>query len=302
MSVASLLYLPYMVVLPPLLIGIIRTLKSRLQGRRGPSPLQPIWDLVKGLRKGETVSATTTWVFGAAPLVALGSSVLVALSVPWLGLPSPWHGDLFLLVYLLALGKLAVSLGALDPGSTFGALGASREAAVSVQSEPAMVLALGALAVHAGSSDLSVMLAPGQMGAELGAVTPLVLAALWLAVCAELARMPFDDPTTHLELTMIHEALVLENSGRSLALVELGVAIKLAVLLGLLAQVMLMAWPALTAWGAHLATLALMLGSCGVVAVTETVMVRLRWRRIPNLLAFGLTASVMACLLVALKG
>ena len=296
------LYLVASIVWPPLLIGLLRSLKARLQGRRGPVIWQVYYDLAKLLRKGETVSATNTWVFAAAPFVALGCVVVCALSVPWLGVPAPLHGDLFLFVYLLALAKFAACLAALDPGSTFGALGASREEAVGVQSEPALVLALGALAAHAHSSDLAVLLAAGRPGADFGALVPLVLVALWLALTAELARMPVDDPTTHLELTMIHEALILENSGRNLAVIEFGVALKLSVLYGLLAQVVLLAWPPLPPLAAHAATLALMAGACGAVALTETVMVRLRWRRLPNLLAFGTTAALMACLIVALKG
>ncbi|MBI5834108.1 MAG: NADH-quinone oxidoreductase subunit H [Armatimonadetes bacterium] len=294
------LYLAYTLLLPPLLIGLLRKLKSRLQGRQGPPVWQVYRDLAKLARKGETISETTTWVFAAAPSVALGCVLVCALSVPWLGLPAPLHGDVFLLVYLLALGKFAMSLAALDPGTTFGALGASREAAVGVLAEPALVLALAALAVQAGSSDLAVLFA-SRPGAELGTLLPLVGTALWLSITAELARMPVDDPTTHLELTMIHEALILENSGRNLALVELGAGIKLAVLFGLLAQVLLMGTPALAPWAAHATSLALIVGACAVVAFIETVMVRLRWRRIPALMAFGLTAATMACLIVALK-
>lgn len=299
---SGLLYLSHSVLLAPLLVGLLRRGKARLQGRQGPSLWQPYWDLAKFLRRGETVSATNTWLFRAAPLVALASSLAVALMVPWLGRPAPLAGDLFLVIYLLALGKFAVSLAALDPGTTFGGLGASREASLSVQAEPAMVLALGALAVRAHSSSLALMLAPGQGGAVVLAIGPLLLVALWLATTAELARMPLDDPTTHLELTMVHEALLLENSGRNLALIEWSVAIKTLVLFGLMGQVVLAARPALSAPWAYLASLGLIAAAAVWLVFVECLTVRLRWRRIPNLLGYAMVSGVLACLVVALKG
>jgi formate hydrogenlyase subunit 4 len=165
-----------------------------------------------------------------------------------------------------------------------------------------MVVALTALATHAHSSAFSIFLAPEQGGSNLFIVVPLAVAALWLAVTAELARMPIDDPTTHLELTMIHEALILENSGRNLALVEVAVALKMTVLLGLIAQVLLVACPRLSPALTYLLSLVLILAGSAVLALMESVLVKLRWRRIPNLLSFALTAGALACLVVALKG
>jgi formate hydrogenlyase subunit 4 len=296
------LYLGNALVIPILLVGFIRTCKARIQNRRGPPLLQPFWDFAKLIWKGETVSETTTWVFRSAPIVNLATMLAVAMMVPWLGVPSPLPGDLFLVVYLMVLGKFVTVLAALDTGSSFGALGASREAAVSLQAEPAMVIALAALATHAHSSALSAILAPGQSGSHLYAVIPLVLAALWLAITAELSRMPVDDPTTHLELTMIHEALILENSGRNLALVEFAVALKMTVLFGLMAQVSLIECPRLPAALTYLLSLGLVLVGSVLLALTESVLVKLRWRRIPNLLSFALTAGALACLIVAVKG
>lgn len=301
-SVTLVLYLVHALVVPPLLVGCIRTSKARLQNRQGPPLWQPFWDIAKLIRKGETISDTTTWVFRAAPVISLAVMVAVALMIPWLGVAAPLPGDLFLVVYLMALGKFVTGLAALDAGSAFGALGASREATVSVQAEPVLLLALGALAAHAHSSTLATLLAPGQAGPALTLVLPLLGVALWLAITAELARMPIDDPTTHLELTMIHEALILENSGRNLALVEIAVALKLTVLFGLLAQVVLIAWPPLSPGLTYVISLGLILAGCIVLALAESILVKLRWRRIPNLLAFALTAAVLACLIVALRG
>src|SRR5579871_2329742 len=265
MSLPALLSLAFYfanaLVLPFFLVGLLRMGKARLQNRQGPPLLQPFWDIAKLLRKGETVSKTTTWVFRGAPIVSLAAMIAVALMVPWLGVPSPLPGDLFLVVFLMALGKFVTGLAALDTGSSFGALGASREAAVSLQAEPAMVISLAALAAHARSSAFSIFLAPGQSGSDLIVIVPLVLGALWLAITAELARMPVDDPTTHLELTMIHEALILENSGRNLALVEGAVALKMLVLFGLIGRVLLLACPPLSSALTYLASLGLILAA-----------------------------------------
>lgn len=295
-------YLVHALLVPLVLVGWIRLGKARLQNRQGPPLWQPFWDIAKLLRKGETISDTTTWVFRAVPVINLAVMVAIAVMIPWLGVTAPVSGDLFLVVYLLALGKFMTSLAALDAGSAFGALGASREAAVSVQAEPALLLALGALAVQAHSSALATLLAPGQGGPHLVLVLPLLCVALWLAITADLARMPFDDPTTHLELTMIHEALILENSGRNLALVEMAGALKLTVLCGLLAQVVLIAWPPLGAALTYVVSLGLILAGGAVLALAESILVKLRWRRIPNLLSFALTAGALACLVVALQG
>lgn len=302
MAITLVLYVTHGFFLPLLLVGFIRTAKARLQNRQGPPLLQPFWDLFKLLGKGETISETTTWVFRWAPVVGLATMVPVALMVPWLGIESPLPGDLFLVIYLVALGKFVTGLAALDAGSSFGAFGASREAAVSVQAEPALVIGLAALAAHAHSSSLRIFLAPGQGEPYLLFVIPLVVVAVWLAITAELSRMPVDDPTTHLELTMIHEALILENSGRNLALVELAVGLKTIVLLGLVAQALLIAWPPLPGGWSYLASLSMIAAGGAALVVAESVLVKLRWRRIPNLLSFAMTAAALACLVVAMKG
>lgn len=302
LGLSLLLYALHGLLLPLLLVGFIRTGKARIQNRQGPPVLQPLWDIAKLLRKSETISETTTWVFRWSPIINLATIGAVALMVPWLGIRSPIPGDLFLVVYLMALGKFGSGLAALDAGSAFGALGASREAAVSVQSEPALIVALAALAASAHSSAFGVFLAPGRTAPYLLIVIPLVVVALWLAITAELSRMPIDDPTTHLELTMIHEALILENSGRNLALVELAVGVKTVVLLGLVAQVLLLAWPPLGSAWSYLATLGLIFAGGATLVVAESVLVKLRWRRIPNLLSFAVTAAALACIIVAMKG
>jgi len=296
------LYVVHILIIPLLLIGFIRKVKARLQNRRGPSILQPFWDIAKMLSKAETISKTASGTFRMAPMVNLSAVFTAALMVPWLGVPSPIAGDLFLVVYLLAAGKFCIGLAALDTGSAFGALGASREAAVSIHAEPALVLGLAALAVHAHSSKFSTLLA-GTPGNELTTIlAALVVVAAWVAVIADLSRMPVDDPTTHLELTMVHEALILENSGRNLALIEYAVALKTSILLGLIGQIILMGAPRHSIGTTYLLTLLLLAIATVVLAVSETVFVKLGWKRVPNLQSFGTGAAILACLLVALKG
>jgi formate hydrogenlyase subunit 4 len=232
-------------------------------------------------------------------------ALLVALMVPWSGAapPAVWShaSDFLLLVYLLALGKFAVMLAAMDTGSAFGGLGASREATISVMVEPALVMGLGALALGARSTELAVIFAaPGSPF-----VAALVGAALVIVALAELSRMPVDDPTTHLELTMVHEALILENSGRNLALTELAVGLRSCIFFGLAVQSFLHAWPAyvqlplMARYGIGLVGL---FAVGALVAVAEGVVVKLYWRRVPNFLAFGTALSLLAALVAAARG
>lgn len=301
-SIALPIYLAHMAILPFLFAGLVRKAKARLQNRQGPPLLQPLYDFLKLLRKTETISETATWVFRTAPTVLVTTVLAVGLMIPWLGLPSPIDGDLILAIYLLALGKFAIALAALDTGSAFGGLGSSRESTVSIQAEPCLVLAFTALASRAHSSRFVDMLNASRHDTLLNVLVPLLLVALGLALLAELARMPVDDPTTHLELTMIHEALLLENSGRNLALIEYAVALKSVVLLGLLAQVALLGAVGFSPFARYVLTLLLLMGGAIALCVAESTLVKMRWRRIPNFLSFALAASTLACVLVALKG
>jgi formate hydrogenlyase subunit 4 len=297
-------YLANLLLVPLVLVGVVRKVKARMQNRVGAPVLQPFFDTAKLLRKGETVSETASWIFTWTPRIGLGVALVVAVLVPWSGVALPpdtrW-ADFLLVVYLLALGKLFTLLAAMDTGSAFGGLGASREATLSVLVEPVIVIALGALALGVGSTDLSVM--------YTGAVSPFVAvlagAALVVAALTELSRMPVDDPTTHLELTMVHEALILENSGRNLALTELAVALRTCVFLGLAVQTFLRAWPAYVELALPLRYGAGLLGlfAAGtLLAVAEGVLVKLNWRRVPNFVGFGMALSLLAALVAAARG
>jgi formate hydrogenlyase subunit 4 len=306
---ATPLLLPFHLVnltlVPLLLMGVVRKVKAAMQNRRGAPVLQPFYDTVKWLRKGETISETASWVFVWAPRLGLAVALVVALLVPWSGAPSAGAGagaaNFLLVVYLLGLGKFFSMLAAMDAGSAFGGLGASREATISLLAEPILVLGLGSLGVHAGSTDLRVIY--GYPLRPLLAM--LVGGALGVAALAELSRMPVDDPTTHLELTMVHEALILENSGRNLALVELGVALRTCIFLGLTTQTLLRIWPGYLrlALAERYAVGLLALFAAGVVlAVAEGILVKLNWRQVPNFIAFGIGLSLMAALVAAAEG
>jgi formate hydrogenlyase subunit 4 len=293
------------VIVPLLLVGWVRKIKAWMQNRVGAPLLQPFYDSAKLLRKGETISHTVSWVFVWAPRIGLAVALIAALLVPWSGaaLPPAWAhaSDFLLVVYLLALGKFAVMLAAMDTGSAFGGLGASREATISVLVEPTLALGLGALALGARSADLSLIFStPASPLVAVLAGTALVVAAL-----AELSRMPVDDPTTHLELTMVHEALILENSGRNLALTELAVALRTCIFLGLGVQTLLLAWPQyaqLSLPARYGIGLVGLFGVGALVAVAEGILVKLYWRRVPNFIAFGTTLSLLAALAAAARG
>jgi len=292
-------------IIPLLLLGVIRKGKALMQTRYGAPLLQPFYDIAKLLTKGETISRTASWVFLWAPRLGLLIALLAAICVPWAGvcLPAAWAGasNFLFVLYLLALGKFITMLAALDTGSAFGGLGASREATISLLVEPMLVIGLGALAVKTGQLDLAGMVAvPAHP-----LVAALVGGALLIAALAELSRMPVDDPTTHLELTMVHEAMILENSGRNLALVEYAGALRACIYFGLATQTLLHVWPAFTGLAPLsrylLSLLALML--LGVlVAIAEGLIVKLKWRAVPHFLAFGVVFSLLAALVAVAQG
>lgn len=286
-------------LVPLLLVGVIRKTKALMQTRVGAPLLQPFFDVAKFLRKGETVSETASWVFTWSPRIGLAIAILASVLVPWSGLllPAGWAAatNFLLVLYLLSLSKFLGMLAAMDTGSAFGGLGASREATISLLVEPALMIGLGTLALGAGSMDFSTIY--GHPMHPFVAV--LVGTALVIAALAELSRMPVDDPTTHLELTMVHEAMILENSGRNLALVEYAVAVRACIFFGLAAHTLWHAWPGFTTLTPNL-RYAAGLGGLFVmgiaVAIAEGVLVKLNWRRVPH---FLIIATVL-CLIAAL--
>src|SRR5438445_423030 len=243
-------------LLAPGLVGLIRWLKAHLQNRRGAPVWQPYLELRKLFAKEVVVSSNASWLFRAAPFVVFASTVAVALLVPVLAVPLPFGsaGDLLVVVYLLLLGTFFLALAGLDPGSAFGGMGSSREMTVAALSEPTVALAIFALALGAGSTNLGQIVAR-TMADPAAAVSPgylLAFGALFVVTLAENGRLPVDNPATHLELTMIHEAMILEYSGRYLALIEWSAWLKVLLFFSLLGNLFVpwgvatvLTWPAL---------------------------------------------------------
>jgi formate hydrogenlyase subunit 4 len=290
-------------LLAPGLVGSVRWLKARLQNRRGAPAWQPYWELGKLFQKEVVVSSNASWLFRAVPFVVFASTVAVTFLVPLLAVPLPLDGvgDLLVVVYLLLLGTFFLSLAGLDPGSAFGGMGASREMTVAALAEPTVALAIFALALGAGSTNLGQIVAR-SMADPGGTVSPghlLAFLALFVVTLAETGRLPVDNPATHLELTMIHEAMVLEYSGRYLALIEWAAALKLLIFFSLLGNLFV-------PWGVAAAptplALALAVASllaklallAGAVAVLETRVAKLRLFRVPELLSASFVLALLA--------
>jgi formate hydrogenlyase subunit 4 len=284
------------VALPPLLLGVIARTKAFLAGRVGAPLLQPYFDVIKLFRKGSVFSTTTTWVFRAGPVVGLATAALAVLLVPLAGRPAPLHfaGDLVLLVYLLALGRFFTAAAALDTGSAFEGMGAARDVTFACLAEPAFFFGLLALArLSGGALSLTDMLGGRLAGAwaTAGAALALVAVGWFVVLLAENCRVPFDDPTTHLELTMIHEVMVLDHGGPALGLVLWGSAVKLFLFAALVVGLVLPFSTGSRAadWAVFVAGELLLAVLVGVV---ESVLARLRLVHVPRLL-------VAACLLSA---
>jgi formate hydrogenlyase subunit 4 len=292
----------------PLLVGALRTLKARLVGRRGPRVLQPYADLAKLLRKEAVVSRTTSWIFRVTPYVLVATMVVAALIVPvLLARPVLDFAGLVLLVYLFVVGAFFLALAGLDAGSAFGGMGASREVAVAALAEPTIMVAILALALRAETTNLGGIVE--RVAREpLLAANPghlLAFSALFIVMLAETGRLPVDNPATHLELTMIHEAMVLEYSGHYLALVEWAASMKLFLFMTLLAN-LFVPWgmPASAAPGALLVGLVVLVVKLGVLTVAlaliETGVAKLRLFRVPELLAGSFALALLSVLSVLL--
>ncbi|HEY9790532.1 MAG TPA: NADH-quinone oxidoreductase subunit H [Candidatus Obscuribacterales bacterium] len=283
-------------IVPPLLIGTIRKTKARLQNRIGAPLWQPFIDMTKLFRKDETISKTASWAFRFSAATAMAISVYLAVTSPWTA-PQLRLGpcDLFLFLYLLAAFRFLTLLLALDTSSPFGTFAASREATLSFLVEPAAVLSLAALAVAAHTSDLNLIFGAGAP--HNGMLWVISGSAFLLAGLVDLSRMPIDDPTTHLELTMVHEALILEASGKNLALLEGATWLKFAVLLGVSAQCFLHAFPRLYANGSVVeaaASITMLLLLAVSLGTFESLTVKLHWRKAPEFIAYALTLAFIA--------
>ncbi|MCI0589246.1 MAG: NADH-quinone oxidoreductase subunit H [Planctomycetes bacterium] len=299
MTVESFLPSVLALVAAPLLPGVVNRTKAFFAGRRGPPLLQAYSDLWKLLRKGAVYSRTTSWVFRAGPVAGLAAAIVAVALVPLGPVPGAlsFQGDLLLLAGLLALQRFLAVIAALDTGSAFGGMGASREVAFSALTEPALLLGLAAVARETGSLSLSEMLPAVSLAswALHGPALALVAAALLVVFLAENSRIPVDDPNTHLELTMIHEVMVLEHGGPDLAFILYGASLKLwtlgALLVGLLA-------PGGDPVAGGIVAFAGMVGLAGITGAIESAMARLRLLDVPRLLTGAGVLSVLGLLLV----
>jgi formate hydrogenlyase subunit 4 len=288
----------------PFVVGGMRQVRARLEGRAGGGIGQPWRDLRKQLRKQQITPQGTTVVFGLAPAVVAGSTLLIAAIVPLIALGSPLDSsaDLFGVVGLLFLGTVALTLAGLDTGTAFGGMGSSREITIAALVEPTILLAVFALSVPGHSANLAAIVSgtadnPGQL---ISPGSVLAFVALAIVIIAETGRLPVDNPSTHLELTMIHEAMVLEYAGPKLALVEWASAMRLTVLLALVANLF-------APWGVASAQPSWFAVLLGVVAITVKVIVlagllaagevfiaKLRLFRVPELLAGSFLLALLA--------
>jgi formate hydrogenlyase subunit 4 len=301
-AIAVLAQIALLLFLSPLITGFSRTLKARLQSRRGPGVLQPYRDLHKLLRKGMVIPDTASWIFAATPYVLFVTTLLAGLLIPAICAEAPLSlfGGVLAVVYLLALGRFFLALGGLDTGSSFGGLGSSREMTISAIAEPALMLAVFTVALGAGSTNLSAVAHAGlgQSWRFLAPPQMLAFSALFIVLIAETGRIPVDNPATHLELTMIHEAMILEYSGPYLALIEWSAAMKQLVLMTLLVNVFFPFGLSATWSAATLVSLVLfgvkLLLLAAAVALVETTNAKMRLFRVPELLAVAFILSALA--------
>ena len=286
----TLLPLGALLLLAPLVPGIAAKTKAWLTGRRGPSVTQLYSDLSKLLRKGVVYSRTTTWVFRVAPPVLFVTTVIAAAFVPLNGTHAlaTFPGDAIAFAYLLALGRFLLVLSALDTGSSFEGMGASREVTFASLVEPGLFVALVGLAVASGQLSLSAMLGP-ELWHKWSLVAPtlvLLAASVFVLTLAECARVPVDDPATHLELTMIHEVMVLDHSGPDLALILYAGALKLGLFIALMMAMLVPRFALGSTAATAVLVLALVAGGFAI-GLVESVMARLRLPKVPLYIAGG---------------
>lgn len=296
-----------MLMLAPLLTGLVRKARARLTRRRGASILQPYLDLLRLLRKEVVLANNASWLFRAAPYLVFAATWVAAALVPTFatGLQFSWAADLIAIIALLGAARFFLALAGMDVGTSFGGIGASREMLLASLAEPAMLMMMFTLALVAGSTQLSTVaefLASPEVGLRISLL--LAMIALVMVAVAENGRIPIDNPATHLELTMVHEAMVLEYSGRHLAMIEFAASLKLLLYLSLIAT-LAVPWSLAGAGDSLLAIMAggaiwlLKLAVLGVMlAVFETGLAKMRVFRAPDFLGAALMLGLLGTLLL----
>jgi formate hydrogenlyase subunit 4 len=299
--------LPLMLLLAPLLQGVIKTIKARLQNRRGPGLLQPYLDIAKWLQRESVVSEQASWVFRLAPALYAAALLGAAILVPTIARRSAAAdiGDAIVLVALFALARFWLALAALDTASNFGGMGASREVAFAALVEPALLLVLFAVALPSASTSLTALVGSGWPSAG----DLLALGALLIIAVAETGRVPIDNPDTHLELTMVHEGMLLEYSGRPLGILHWASQVKQLTILSLIAALFL-PWGMAPAHGASVTELligflswAIAMGALGLLlAAVESTMPKVRIFRAPDLLGAASILGILAVMATFVVG
>lgn len=294
-------------LLAPGLTGLVRKVKARLTRRRGAPVLQPYRDLARLMRKEVVLAENASWLFRVTPYMVFAATWVAAALVPTfaIGLHFNWTADLIALVALLGSARFFLALAGMDVGTSFGGIGASREMMIGALAEPAMLLMVFAVALVAGSTQLSnvvAFMASGDVGVRVS--MGMALIALLIVAIAENARIPVDNPATHLELTMVHEAMVLEYSGRHLAMIELAASLKLLLYMALIGCIFL-PWgiaPASASLGGFAAGLALFLlklvAGATLLALFETSIAKMRVFRVPDFLGVALMLGLLGTLLL----
>ncbi len=299
MTPSSLLaHLLVLLVLPPLMMGVINRTKAWWAGRKGAPFSQPWRDLARLVRKQPVYSNTTTFLFRLGPLVVLATTGLTGLMVPLVGAGAPlvFSFDFVTLAYLWGLGRVAMMLAALDTGSAFEGMGASREATFAAILEPAFFLAMGALASATSATSMSQLLALTASRSSTAVVLLACVVAIFVVLQVEGARVPVDDPNTHLELTMIHEVMILDHAGPELAALQYSAAMKVTLCAGMIAALV---WPGTlevhpAAIGAG--HVGIMLVVAVVVGCVESLMARVRMLDVPQYILVGVVAAAVALL------
>ena len=300
------LQMALVLALAPLLTGFVRKVKARLLRRRGPSLIQPYRDLWRLLRKEVVLADNASWLFRATPYLIFAVIWVAAALVPTfaIGLEFSWSADLIAIIALLGSARFFLALAGMDVGTSFGGIGSSREVMIASLAEPAMIMIVFTLALVAGSTQLSTVAGVFSEGVGLRVSLGLALIALILVAIAENGRIPVDNPATHLELTMVHEAMVLEYSGRHLAVIELAGSLKLLLYVSLIACVfapwsLAPAGADLSAIAAGLAAYLVKLAIGGaLLAVFETSIAKMRVFRVPTFMGASLMLGLLAALLL----
>jgi formate hydrogenlyase subunit 4 len=290
----------------PLLTGVVRKLKARLTRRRGASVIQPYRDLLRLLRKDVVLADNASWLFRTAPYLIFAFTWVAAALVPTFatGLTFSWSADLIAIIALLGAARFFLALAGMDAGTAFGGIGSSREVMIASLAEPAMIMIVFTLALVAGSTQLSTVAAVFDAGVGLRVSLGLALIALVMVAIAENGRIPIDNPATHLELTMVHEAMVLEYSGRHLALIDLAASLQLLLYLSLIACLFL-PWTLASADAGAAEFASGMIGwfvklgiGAALLATFETSIAKMRVFRVPVFLGASLMLGLLATLLL----